>query len=95
MAITVERYTPDDLPALTAVWNEVVREGVAFPQLEELTPDEFAAYSPLFGQDVYDAIDLVNCCEGRTSYGGHSAASVRRQIAQAEAALAAWEEAQA
>ena len=39
MAITVERYTPDDLPALTAVWNEVVREGVAFPQLEELTPE--------------------------------------------------------
>lgn len=39
MAITVERYTPDDLPALTAVWNEVVREGVAFPQLEELMPE--------------------------------------------------------
>lgn len=39
MAITVERYTPDDLPALTSVWNEVVREGVAFPQLEELTPE--------------------------------------------------------
>ena len=39
MAITVERYTPDALPALTAVWNEVVREGVAFPQLEELTPE--------------------------------------------------------
>lgn len=39
MTITVERYTPDDLPALTAVWNEVVSEGVAFPQLEELTPE--------------------------------------------------------
>lgn len=59
--------------------------------LEELTPEEFAAYSPLFAADVYQAIDLVNCCEGRTSYGGPSAASVRRQIEQALAALGAWE----
>ena len=59
--------------------------------LEELTPEEFAAYSPLFAADVYQAIDLVNCCEGRTSYGGPSAASVRRQIEQALAALDAWE----
>ena len=60
--------------------------------LEELTLDEFQGYSPLFGQDVYQAIDLVNCCEGRTSYGGPSAASVKAQIAQALAALDAWEE---
>ena len=60
--------------------------------LEELTPEEFAAYSPLFAADVYQAIDLVNCCEGRTSYGGPSAASVKAQIAQALAALDAWEE---
>ena len=60
--------------------------------LEELTLAEFQSYSPLFGQDVYQAIDLVNCCEGRTSYGGPSAASVKAQIAQALAALDAWEE---
>ena len=60
--------------------------------LEELTLAEFQNYSPLFGQDVYQAIDLVNCCEGRTSYGGPSAASVKAQIAQALAALDAWEE---
>ena len=60
--------------------------------LEELTLAEFQGYSPLFGQDVYQAIDLVNCCEGRTSYGGPSAASVKAQIAQALAALDAWEE---
>ena len=59
--------------------------------LEELTLDEFQGYSPLFGQDVYQAIDLVNCCEGRTSYGGPSAASVKGQIAQALDALDAWE----
>ena len=60
--------------------------------LEELTLAEFQSYSPLFGQDVYQAIDLVNCCEGRTSYGGPSAASVKAQIAQALAALDVWEE---
>ena len=59
--------------------------------LEELTLDQFQGYSPLFGQDVYQAIDLVNCCEGRTSYGGPSAASVKGQIAQALDALDAWE----
>ena len=59
--------------------------------LEELTLDEFQGYSPLFGQDVYQAIDLVNCCEGRTSYGGPSAASVKGQISQALDALDAWE----
>ena len=44
--------------------------------LEELTLTQFQTYSPLFEADIYDAIDLVHCCEGRTSYGGPSAASV-------------------
>ena len=57
--------------------------------LEELTLDAFKGYSPLFEQDIFEAIDLVHCCEGRTSYGGPGAASVKGQIAQAEAALAA------
>ena len=60
--------------------------------LEELTMEEFQSYSPLFDQDVYAAVDLVNCCEGRTSYGGPGADSVRLQIEQAQAALDAWEE---
>ena len=60
--------------------------------LEELTLDEFKGYSALFENDIYDAIDLVHCCEGRTSYGGPSAASVQRQIALATARLDAWEE---
>lgn len=35
----IRRYTRDDLPGLREVWNEVVRDGMAFPQLEELTED--------------------------------------------------------
>ena len=60
--------------------------------LEELTLDEFKGYSGLFEDDIYEAIDLVKCCEGRTSYGGPSEASVKNQIALANAQLDAWEE---
>ena len=59
--------------------------------LEELTLDEFNGYSALFENDIYDAIDLIKCCEGRTSYGGPSEASVNNQIRLAMDQLAAWE----
>ena len=59
--------------------------------LEELTLDEFKGYSALFENDIYEAIDLVKCCEGRTSYGGPSEASVLNQIALANEQLKAWE----
>ncbi|MDY5783470.1 MAG: argininosuccinate lyase [Gemmiger sp.] len=49
--------------------------------LEELTLEEFRSYSPLFDEDIYEAIDLTRCCEGRTSYGGPTKASVLRQVA--------------
>ena len=63
--------------------------------LEELTLDEFRGYSSLFENDIYDAIDLIKCCEGRTSYGGPSEASVKKQIELASAQLGAWEAANA
>jgi len=34
--MTVRGYTAADVPAMAEIWNEVVREGVAFPQTEEL-----------------------------------------------------------
>ncbi len=49
--------------------------------LEELTLEEFKRYSDLFEADIYGAIDLNACCEGRQSYGGPCKASVLRQIA--------------
>ena len=63
--------------------------------LEELTLDEFKGYSALFENDIYDAIDLIKCCEGRTSYGGPSEASVKKQIELASAQLGGWEAANA
>jgi L-amino acid N-acyltransferase YncA len=42
--ITVRAYTEADLPAMTAIWNEVVEEGIAFPQEESLSLDEARAF---------------------------------------------------
>jgi len=48
--------------------------------LETLPLDTYREFSPLFGEDVYDAVDLDNCVNRRTVYGGPSAESVKRQI---------------
>ncbi|MFI3168531.1 MAG: argininosuccinate lyase [Faecalibacterium sp.] len=56
--------------------------------LENLSLDQFKGYSDLFEADIFDAIDLVKCCEGRTCYGGPTAQSVSTQIAEAKAMLA-------
>ena len=37
MQITVRSYTQADVPAMVAIWNEVVRDGIAYPQEEDLT----------------------------------------------------------
>lgn len=34
---TIRKYQEQDMVAAMEIWNEVVREGVAFPQVEELT----------------------------------------------------------
>lgn len=36
MSVTIHPYCPADAPAANAIWNTVVEEGVAFPQLEPL-----------------------------------------------------------
>ena len=47
--MTVRSYREADLPGMVAIWNEVVEEGIAFPQEEILSPDSgeefFAAQS--------------------------------------------------
>ncbi len=35
----IRKYTDQDVPGMVQVWNEVVDEGVAFPQLEDLTEE--------------------------------------------------------
>ena len=40
MMIATRKYREDDVPAMRVIWNEVVAEGVAFPQLETLDARE-------------------------------------------------------
>ena len=44
MEIQVRAYTQADLPALIRIWNEVVKDGVAFPQEELLDASSGAAF---------------------------------------------------
>ena len=55
--------------------------------LEELTLEEFKAFSPLIEGDVYEALDLLTCVEKRVSFGGTSVGMVEKQIACVRAAL--------
>jgi len=48
--------------------------------LESLSLDTYKEFSPLFEKDVYEAVNLDNCVNRRTVYGGPSKESVERQI---------------
>ena len=55
--------------------------------LEALPLETYKSFSDLFEEDLYQAIDLMNCVEKRISQGGTSVASVESQIAYVKAAL--------
>jgi len=48
--------------------------------LEELPLETYQQYSDLFDEDLYIAIDLMNCVQKRISQGGTSVKSVEKQI---------------
>lgn len=48
--IVVRKYSADDIPAMKDIWNEVVDEGVAFPQEDELTD---VSAREFFAQQTY------------------------------------------
>ncbi len=54
-----------------------IEHGTDFETLPLATYQEF---SPLFAQDVYKAVNLENCVNGRLAYGGPSETSVLHQI---------------
>ena len=45
MNAVVREYKKEDVPAMRAIWNEVVAEGAAFPQMEELDPRQAEDFS--------------------------------------------------
>ena len=55
--------------------------------LEELDLESYKSYSDLFEADLYEHIDLLTCMEKRSSEGGTSTASVKKQIAYVKSQL--------
>lgn len=53
MGITVRKYTENDLAQMIAIWNEVVDEGVAFPQTERLTEQTGRAF---FAEQTHNGV---------------------------------------
>ena len=48
--------------------------------IEELSLEEFKSFSPVFEEDIYNAIDLLICVEERKVIGGPSSESIKIQI---------------
>ena len=48
--------------------------------LDTLPLKDFRAVSQIFDEDVYQALELNTCVNGRKVYGGPSAESVQQQI---------------
>lgn len=53
MPVIIRPWQPQDLAALITIWNEVVEEGVAFPQLEMLTLESGWAF---FSSQTHTAV---------------------------------------
>ena len=66
--------------AYTAVGRLVASCGASGRTLEELSMEELKAVSPLFEEDVYEALNLENCMALRSSYGGPAVSETTRQI---------------
>ena len=59
--------------------------------LDTLPLKDFRSISNLFDADVYQALELKTCVNGRTVYGGPAADSVKQQIANIKAFMEARE----
>lgn len=53
MKIQVREYREEDLPEMTAIWNEVVEEGAAFPQEEILNEETGKRF---FSEQTYNGV---------------------------------------
>ena len=64
MQITVRAYQPSDLPDMIRIWNEVVEDGIAFPQEHFLDEQTGAATSadapPPPGAGSFEARTVTN-----------------------------------
>ena len=74
--------------AYTTVGNLVYYCTTHRKLLEELELEELRKISPLFGEDVYEALKLENCVGQRKSYGGPAVSETTRQIEELKAFIA-------
>ena len=56
MSVIVEEYTENDLEKAVEIWNQVVEEGRAFPQIQLLSREEGAAF---FSAQTYTGIAKI------------------------------------
>lgn len=61
--------------------------------LLDLSMEEFRSMSPLFEEDIKEALSIENCVKNRESYGGTGPKSVERQQTHAEKAVVSMKEA--
>ena len=71
--------------AYTAVGSLVYYCTTNHKLLEELSLEELKKISPLFEEDVYEALSLETCMGQRKSYGGPAVSETSRQIDELEA----------
>lgn len=57
--------------------------------LDDLTMEEYKAISPVFEEDIYEAVSMKTCVEMRNTIGAPGKAAMEQVIAQEEAYLAA------
>lgn len=60
--------------------------------LLDLSMEEFRSMSPLFEEDIKEALSIENCVKNRESYGGTGPKSVERQQTNAEKVIASMKE---
>lgn len=60
--------------------------------LLDLSMEEFRSMSPLFEEDIKEALSIENCVKNRESYGGTGPKSVERQQTHAEKSIASMKE---
>lgn len=59
MDFTVEKWRPEDLPEMLRIWNEVVKDGQAFPQESEL--------NECSGKDFFESQSFCGVARNRES----------------------------
>lgn len=57
MEVEIRPYKDGDLPEMIGIWNEVVKDGIAFPQEDELTDRDAAGF---FAQQTLTSVAIAD-----------------------------------